>query len=109
MPNVFRYDGNYAGRCEQNSRTHEFRESQHVDRAHHAGLDRLHRIVLVMHRRRGTGEMENAIDLEQNRLDSIVTNEFEIAMSGQMRDIGALAAEKGVEADDLPAVPQEPR
>ena len=52
--------------------------------------------------------MENAIDLEQNRLDSIVADEFEIAMAREMGNIGALAAEKVVEADDLRAVAQQP-
>jgi hypothetical protein len=52
--------------------------------------------------------MVNAIDLEQNRLDSIVADEFEIAMAGQMCDVGALAAEKVVEAYDLDAIAEQP-
>ena len=54
-----------------------------------------------MHRRRGAGEAENAIDFEQDWLDDVVADELEIAVAEQVHDVGALAAEKIVEADDF--------
>jgi hypothetical protein len=52
--------------------------------------------------------MKDPIDLEQNRLDGIVADKFEIGMAGQMRDVGALAAEVVIETDDLDAVAEQP-
>src|SRR5258708_10434217 len=98
---------NFAGRGEQDSRVHALGESEHVDRAHHGGLDGLHRIVLVVHRRSGARETEDAIDFQQYRLDHIMADEFEVAVAEQVHDVGALAAEKIVEADNfLPVVEQ---
>jgi hypothetical protein len=91
----------FAGRGQQDARVDPLGEAQHVDRAHHAGLDGLDRIVLVMDRRGGTRQMKNAIDLEQDRLDEIVAHQLEIAAGDQMADVGALAAEKIVQADDF--------
>jgi hypothetical protein len=51
--------------------------------------------------------MEDAIDFEQNRLDGVVADKFEVAMAGQVGDVGALAAEKIVEADDFVAVVEQ--
>ncbi len=91
----------FAGRGQQDARMDPLGEAQHVDRSHHAGLDGFDRIVLVMDRRGGTRQVENAIDLEQDRLDDIVAHQLEIAAVDQMADVGALAAEKVVQADDF--------
>jgi len=98
----------FAGRGQQDARVDPLGQAQHVDRAHHAGLDGLDRIVLVMDRRGGTRQMENTIDLEQDRLDDIVTHQLEIAAVDQMADVGALAAEKVVQADDFVPVLEQP-
>jgi hypothetical protein len=52
-----------------------------------------------MHRRRRAREIEDAVHFEQDRLDDIVADEFEIAAANQMSDIGALAAEEVIEAN----------
>ena len=39
------------------------------------------RVVLVVDRRSGAGEIENAIDFEQDRLDDIVADQLEVAGS----------------------------
>jgi hypothetical protein len=57
-----------------------------------------------MHGRGGAREAEDAIDFEQDWLDHVVTDEFEIAVAEQVRDVGAFAAEEIVEADHLLAV-----
>jgi hypothetical protein len=60
-----------------------------------------------MHRRRGARETEDAIDFEEDWLDYVVADEFEIAVAEQVHDVGALAAEKIVEADDFLAVVEQ--
>jgi len=98
----------FAGRGQQDAGMDALGETQHVDRAHHAGLDGFDRIVLVMDRRGGTGQMENAIDLEQDRFNDIVPHQLEIAAVDQMADVGTLAAEKIVQADDFVPVVEQP-
>ena len=49
---------------------HALCEPEHIDRAHHVRLNGFDRIVLVMDRRRRTGEIVDLIDLEQYRLRS---------------------------------------
>jgi hypothetical protein len=50
--------------------------------------------MLVIDWRCRTREMEDAIDFEQDRLDDVVTDEFEIAVAELVHNVGALAAEK---------------
>ena len=52
--------------------------------------------------------MKDAIDLEQDRLDDVVADELEARMALEMLDIGALAAEEVVQADDVVPVAQQP-
>ena len=54
-------------------------QAQHVDRAMHACLRRLHGIVLVVDRRGRAGEIVNLVDLDVEREGHIVPNQFEIA------------------------------
>ena len=87
-----------------------FCQSEHVDRAHHVGLYRLDRVVLVMDRRRRASEIVDLIDLEQDRLGHVVPDELESLVVEQMRRYSAFAAgEKIVEADDLVPSPRAAR
>jgi hypothetical protein len=52
-----------------------------------------------MHRRSRAGEVEDAIDFEQHRLDHIMAQQYQVRLINQMRDVAALATEKIVEAD----------
>jgi hypothetical protein len=98
----------FAGRTEQDTRANPFGESEHIDGAHHAGLDGFDRIVLVVDRRSWAGKVKNAIDFEQNRLNSVVPDKLEAGITYEMRDVGALAAEEIIEADNLVALTQQP-
>ena len=53
-----------GGRGLKNPRLHPLGQAQHVDRAVHAGLGRLHRIELVVHRRGRAGQV---VDLDRPR------------------------------------------
>ena len=97
----------FAGRGQQDACMDPLGETEHIDRAHHGGLDGLDRVVLVMDRGGGAGEMKDAIDFEQDRLDDIVADQLEVTVPDQMADVGAGAAEEIVEADDLVAVPEQ--
>src|SRR5271157_68586 len=97
-----------AGRGEQDARAHPLGESEHVDRAHHAGLDRLDGVELVMDRRSGAGQMEDAIDFEQDRLDGVVADDLEVGIAFEMNDVGATPAEEVIEAYYLVAVVEQP-
>src|SRR5581483_12180829 len=47
-------------------------------------------------------------DLEQDRLDHVVADDLEGGVALEMLDVGAFAAEKIVQADDLVPVAQQP-
>jgi len=90
-----------ARRGLKNSHAQPLCEAKHVDCAVHAGLDRLHGIMLIVDRACRTGEIENLVDLDVQREADIVTQDFEAGIGEQMRDIAAGAREKIVGADDL--------
>ncbi len=79
-----------------------------MDRTHHRGLDRLDRVVLIVRRRGGAGEVVDLIDLEFERLGHIVADQFEIGMLEQVGDIAFAAGEKVVEANHLVALAEKP-
>ena len=80
-----------------------FGEAQHVDRADHAGLGRLHRIELIMDRRCGAGEIVDLIHFDKQRMRHIVPQEFEIPVVEQMMNIATLAGEKIIDAENFVA------
>ena len=97
----------FRGRGLENFRLHALGETQHVDGAVHAGLGRLHRVVLVVDGRGRTGEIVDLVDLEIDREGHVVADQFEVLVVEQMLDIGARAGEKIVEADDVGALVQQ--
>ena len=90
-----------AGRRLKDAGAAPLGEVEHVDRAVNGGLHGLHRIVLVMNRAGRTGQIENPVDLEPQRLGDVVPNELEIRLAEQAGDIGLAAREKIVEADHV--------
>jgi hypothetical protein len=56
-----------AGRGLQDLARRPLGEAEHVDRAVHAGLGRLHRVVLVVDRRGRAGEVVDLVDLDVER------------------------------------------
>ena len=67
----------FGGRRLEDFRAHALGQAQHVDRAVHAGLGRLHRIALVVNRRRRTGEIVDLVDLDIERKGHVVADQLE--------------------------------
>ena len=61
-----------AGRRLQDRHAQPLREPEHVDRAVHGGLRRLHGVVLVVDRRRRAGEVVDPVDLDVERERDVV-------------------------------------
>src|SRR5581483_784129 len=78
-------------------------QAEHVDGAVHAGLRRLHRIILVMNRRRRTGEIVDLVDLDVVREGHVMAHKLEALVSDQVLDIAPRAGEEIVEAKHLVA------
>ena len=60
------------GRCLENLRIEALRHAEGIDGPHHIGLNRLDRVVLVVHGRSRTGEIIDMIHLEEDRVDDVV-------------------------------------
>jgi len=76
---------NFGSRGLENRALEPLGEPEHVDRAVHARLGRLHRIVLVMDWRGGTGEIADLIDLDVERQGHVVPQQFEPGIADEMR------------------------
>ena len=63
---------NLGRRCLEDLGADALGEAEHVDGAMHAGLGRLHGVVLVMHRRSGTREIVDLVDLDIEREGDVV-------------------------------------
>jgi hypothetical protein len=68
----------------------------------------LHRIVLVVNRRCGTGEVINFIDLNEQRKSHIVAHEFEARVCKKMLDIALRPREQVIDAKDFMSIRQQP-
>ena len=99
---------NFRGRGLQNFRFHPLGEAKHVDRAVHARLCRLHRIVLIVDGRSWTGEIVDLVDLKIDRECHIVANELKAFVIEQMLDVATHASEEIVEANDFRTFFQQP-
>ena len=79
-------------------------QAQHVDGAMHAGLGRLHGIVLIVDRRGRAGEIVDLVDLDIERKRHVVAHQLEARMADQMLDVALAAGEEIVDANDVVAV-----
>ncbi len=96
-----------CGRVE-NSRADALGEAEHVDRAHDGGLGGLDGVELVVPGRRGAGEVVDLINFKKQRVCDIVADQLEIVFVEQMIDVGLLAGEEVIHADDIVAGVDEP-
>jgi len=80
-------------------------KTQHVDSAHDAGLDGLDRVVLIMNRGRGTGQVIYLIHLEKYGMDQVVTYEFKVGQADEMADIVLGSREEIIQAQHVLPVP----
>ena len=83
-------------------------EAEHVDRAVHAGLGRLHGIVLVVDRRCRTGEIVDLVDLDIERHRDVVPHEFEARLAMQVVEVALGPGEQVVDAQHLVPLFEQP-
>ena len=76
-----------------------FGKAQHVNRAMHAGLCRLHWIALVMNRRCGTGQIVDLVDFDIERKCHVVAYQFKSLTVEQMLNVAARAAKEIIDAN----------
>ena len=90
-----------AGRCLEDAATQPLGEPKHVDRAVDGRLGRLHRVVLVVDRRRGTGEVVDLVDFDMQRKRHVVADELEPRIGVQVVHVPFSAREQIVDAQHL--------
>jgi hypothetical protein len=76
-------------------------QPQHVDRAVHAGLGGLHRVVLVVDRRGRAGEVVDLVDLHVEREGHVVAHQLEVRVVEQVGDVVLGAGEEVVDAEHI--------
>ena len=92
----------------QDARLHALGEAQHVDRAVHARLRRLHRVELVVDRRGGARQVEDLVDLDVERERHVVAHQLEARVAQEVRDVALGPREEVVDAKDVVAALDEP-
>lgn len=86
---------------DQNFCTNTFRQTEYVYCANCICFDRFDGIVHVMRWRGWTRQMVNFIDFDEQWIDDIMVNEFEVFMTQPMLDISFTASEKIIRNDDF--------
>jgi len=95
-----------GGRGLEDRDAQAFGQAQHVDGPVHAGLDGLHRVVLVVDGGGWAGQVVDFVDLDVEREGHIVADELESWIGQQVFDVLARAGEEIVHADDFAAFQQ---
>ena len=85
----------------ENFRTQALGEAQHVDCAVHARLRRLHRVVLVVHRRCRAGKIVDFVDFDIERKRHVVPHQLEALFADEVRDVALRTGEEVVDADHV--------
>ena len=98
---------NFRGRSLKDSCVNALCQTEHIDRAHHAGFDGFHGIILIMNGRSRTREIVNLVNFEKNRFGYIVPNQFKKMIVHQMQNIFLSAREKIVETNNFVAFIQK--
>ena len=92
----------------QDPRADPFREPEHIDGPQDARLDGLHRVVLVVDRRGGAGQVVDPVHLQEDRFRDVVAHQFEPVVVHEVDDVVLAAGEEVVQADDVVPLPEEP-
>jgi len=96
-----------AGRSLENRRLQPLGQAQHVDRAVHGRLGRLHGVVLIVDRGGRAGEIEYLVHFHEQRQAHIVPHEFEPGVAGEVVDVALVAGEQVIDAQHfVPAIKQ---
>ena len=104
----FRVAVHLAGRGLEDLRLHALGQAQHVDRAVHAGLGRLHRVVLVVDGARRAGQVVDLVHFDVEREGHVVADELEVGVVQQVDDVVLGAGEEVIDAEHVVAVLQQP-
>lgn len=73
----------------------------------HAGLGGLHRVVLVMDRRGGTGQVVDFVYFHKKRKGHVMTHELEAWLTMQVVNVAFGASEQVVHAQDFMSLLQQ--
>jgi hypothetical protein len=98
---------NLACRSLQNSTFQTLGETQHIYRAVYRRFCGLHRIVLVLDRRRGASQVVDFVDFDVQGKGDIVAHKFKARVGVQMSDVVFGSREEIVHADNLMAIGQQ--
>ena len=90
-----------ARRCLVNPGSASFGKAEHVGGTIHARLNGLHGIVLVMHGRGGTGQVIDFVHFHIQREGDVVPQKFKAPVVQKFFDIGPVAGEEVVHAQNL--------
>src|SRR3954468_23870963 len=74
-------------------------QSQHIDRADHAGLGRLYWIELIRDRRGRTGEIIDLVHFDKQRVRYIMPHRLEMRVAEQDGDVVLTSGEVIVDAE----------
>jgi len=88
----------FARRCLKDLGLQSLGKTEHVYRAVYAGFGGLHRIELVMDRRRRTRHVVDLVDFDVERECDVVANQLEVRVRQERHDIVARPGEEIVHA-----------
>src|SRR5450631_614613 len=88
----------FRGRCLQDFGLNSLGKAEHVNGAVHAGLRRLHWVMLVMDGGCWASKIVNLIDFQIDWECYVVANELKTLVLEQMLDVASRASEKIIEA-----------
>ena len=92
---------NFAGRSLEDTCVQALRKPQHVNRSDHACLCRLNRIVLVVNRGGGAGEIVDFVDFHVEPKRNVMPHHFERWVVHEPRQIVPLARKIVVDTEDI--------
>ena len=78
-------------------------QAEHINRAMDGSLRGLDWVALIMHWRRGTGEVVDLIDLDVKRKCHVVSDQLESRMLEQVLNVGPRGGIEVIDAQDLVA------
>ena len=104
----FRVAVHFGRGCLQDRDAKALGEAEHVQRPEKTRLRGLDRIVLVVHRRRGTGEIVNLVHFDLQRCTDVVPDHFEIPELLQMQNVLTFAGKEVVDTEYGVAALQQP-
>ena len=84
-------------------------QAQHVDGPVDAGLDGLHRVMLIMNGRSGTGQVVDLVHFHKQREGHVMAHQLKTPVIHELFHIGAGTGKKVVHAEDFMPLIQQTR